>query len=125
MVRVLQLLLEAQQGLIVVGEQVDPASAAAAVQLGGALGWPVAADVLSGCGLAAAAAAAAATAAVPAARWCCTTWTTSCWLVTHLVGLIRGGVSCSQMLCCRWGSGVTSKRVNQFMVSFTGERSVC
>jgi isochorismate synthase/2-succinyl-5-enolpyruvyl-6-hydroxy-3-cyclohexene-1-carboxylate synthase/2-succinyl-6-hydroxy-2,4-cyclohexadiene-1-carboxylate synthase/O-succinylbenzoate synthase len=46
--RVLQLLLQAQRGLVVIGEQVDSGAAAAAVQLAGLLGWPVAADVLSG-----------------------------------------------------------------------------
>jgi isochorismate synthase/2-succinyl-5-enolpyruvyl-6-hydroxy-3-cyclohexene-1-carboxylate synthase/2-succinyl-6-hydroxy-2,4-cyclohexadiene-1-carboxylate synthase/O-succinylbenzoate synthase len=45
---VLQLLLQAQRGLVVVGEQNDPGSAAAAMQLAAALGWPLAADVLSG-----------------------------------------------------------------------------
>jgi isochorismate synthase/2-succinyl-5-enolpyruvyl-6-hydroxy-3-cyclohexene-1-carboxylate synthase/2-succinyl-6-hydroxy-2,4-cyclohexadiene-1-carboxylate synthase/O-succinylbenzoate synthase len=45
---VLQLLLTAQRGLIVVGEQPHAGAAAAAVQLAQALGWPVAADVLSG-----------------------------------------------------------------------------
>jgi isochorismate synthase/2-succinyl-5-enolpyruvyl-6-hydroxy-3-cyclohexene-1-carboxylate synthase/2-succinyl-6-hydroxy-2,4-cyclohexadiene-1-carboxylate synthase/O-succinylbenzoate synthase len=44
----LDLLLQAQRGLIVVGEQLDSGAAAAALQLAALLGWPVAADVLSG-----------------------------------------------------------------------------
>ena len=38
----------AKKGLIVVGELVEPEDVAAAVQIGQLLGWPVAADVLSG-----------------------------------------------------------------------------
>jgi isochorismate synthase/2-succinyl-5-enolpyruvyl-6-hydroxy-3-cyclohexene-1-carboxylate synthase/2-succinyl-6-hydroxy-2,4-cyclohexadiene-1-carboxylate synthase/O-succinylbenzoate synthase len=45
---VMQLLLSARSGLLVVGEQLDSSAAAAALQLGGLLGFPVAADVLSG-----------------------------------------------------------------------------
>eukprot|EP00879_Flechtneria_rotunda_P018694 GHRR01019617.1.p1 GENE.GHRR01019617.1~~GHRR01019617.1.p1 ORF type:complete len:764 (+),score=300.89 GHRR01019617.1:1443-3734(+) len=45
--QLLQLLLNAERGLIVVGEQVDSGGAAATMQLAAALGWPVAADVLS------------------------------------------------------------------------------
>ena len=36
------------RGLIVVGEQLDPAESVAAVQIAEALGWPLAADSLSG-----------------------------------------------------------------------------
>jgi isochorismate synthase/2-succinyl-5-enolpyruvyl-6-hydroxy-3-cyclohexene-1-carboxylate synthase/2-succinyl-6-hydroxy-2,4-cyclohexadiene-1-carboxylate synthase/O-succinylbenzoate synthase len=45
---VLQLLLSARRGLIVVGEQLDSSAAAAGLQLAALLGFPVAADVLSG-----------------------------------------------------------------------------
>lgn len=46
---VLQLLAAARRGLIVVGEQSSAgAAAAAAMQLAAVLGWPVAADILSG-----------------------------------------------------------------------------
>ena len=36
------------RGLIVVGEQLDPTESVAAVQIAEALGWPLAADSLSG-----------------------------------------------------------------------------
>lgn len=45
---VLSTLKHAKRGLIVVGELTSPEDAVAAVQLGKFLGWPVAADVLSG-----------------------------------------------------------------------------
>lgn len=48
MASVLQLLLSARRGLVVVGEQLDSSAAAASLQLGALLGFPVAADVLSG-----------------------------------------------------------------------------
>ncbi len=54
----LTLLRGARRGLVVVGELVRPEEAVAASQLAAALGWPVAADVLSGLRVGAASAAA-------------------------------------------------------------------
>ena len=42
------MLARARRGLLVVGEQSDPGEVVAAARLAEALGWPVAADVLSG-----------------------------------------------------------------------------
>jgi isochorismate synthase/2-succinyl-5-enolpyruvyl-6-hydroxy-3-cyclohexene-1-carboxylate synthase/2-succinyl-6-hydroxy-2,4-cyclohexadiene-1-carboxylate synthase/O-succinylbenzoate synthase len=105
---VLQLLLTAKRGLIVVGEQSHPGAAAAAVQLALALGWPVAADVLSGLRVGSS--------------------SSSSGVLQHFDHVLLGPGAATGAAAAEWwgklqpdvvvqlGPRVTSKRVNQFMV---------
>jgi isochorismate synthase/2-succinyl-5-enolpyruvyl-6-hydroxy-3-cyclohexene-1-carboxylate synthase/2-succinyl-6-hydroxy-2,4-cyclohexadiene-1-carboxylate synthase/O-succinylbenzoate synthase len=105
--RVLQLLLTAKRGLIVVGEQAHPGAAAAAVKLAAALGWPVAADVLSGLRVGS---------------------SSSSSVLQHFDHVLLGPGAGAAAAAADWwgklqpdvvvqmGPRVTSKRVNQFMV---------
>jgi isochorismate synthase/2-succinyl-5-enolpyruvyl-6-hydroxy-3-cyclohexene-1-carboxylate synthase/2-succinyl-6-hydroxy-2,4-cyclohexadiene-1-carboxylate synthase/O-succinylbenzoate synthase len=109
--RVLQLLLTAKRGLIVVGEQPHPGAAAAAVQLAFALGWPVAADVLSGLRVGSSS----------------SSNSSSC-VLQHFDHVLLGPGAAAGAAAADWwgklqpdvvlqlGPRVTSKRVNQFMV---------
>jgi isochorismate synthase/2-succinyl-5-enolpyruvyl-6-hydroxy-3-cyclohexene-1-carboxylate synthase/2-succinyl-6-hydroxy-2,4-cyclohexadiene-1-carboxylate synthase/O-succinylbenzoate synthase len=107
--RVLQLLLTAKRGLISVGEQSHPGAAAAAVQLAAALGWPAAADVLSGL------------------RVGSSSSSSSSGVLQHFDHVLLGPGAAAGAAADWWGKlqpdvvvqlgpRVTSKRVNQFMV---------
>jgi isochorismate synthase/2-succinyl-5-enolpyruvyl-6-hydroxy-3-cyclohexene-1-carboxylate synthase/2-succinyl-6-hydroxy-2,4-cyclohexadiene-1-carboxylate synthase/O-succinylbenzoate synthase len=108
---VLQLLLTAKRGLIVVGEQSHPGAAAAAVQLALALGWPVAADVLSGLRVGNGSSS-----------------SSSSGVLQHFDHVLLGPGAAAGAAAAEWwgklqpdvvvqlGPRVTSKRVNQFMV---------
>jgi isochorismate synthase/2-succinyl-5-enolpyruvyl-6-hydroxy-3-cyclohexene-1-carboxylate synthase/2-succinyl-6-hydroxy-2,4-cyclohexadiene-1-carboxylate synthase/O-succinylbenzoate synthase len=113
---VLQLLLTAQRGLIVVGEQPHPGGAAAAVQLGAALGWPVAADVLSGLRVGSSSSSSG------------SSGSSGGGVLHHFDHVLLGAGAAAGADVEWWGKlqpdvvlqlgpRVTSKRVNQFMVS--------
>lgn len=114
----LDLLLQAQRGLIVVGEQLDSGAAAAALQLAALLGWPVAADVLSGLRVG----------SNGSSGGCGSSGVVMLHHMDHLLLPPPGSVGSNGSSSGWWeqlqpdvvlqvGPRVTSKRLNQFMVS--------
>lgn len=118
-VRILQMLLQAQRGLVVVGEQLDSGASAAAVQLAGLLGWPVAADVLSGLRVGSS-----------GGGWGGSSGSSEAVVLHHMDHVLLPPPDASSSSSSEWwgalqpdvvlqvGPRVTSKRLNQFMVSF-------
>jgi isochorismate synthase/2-succinyl-5-enolpyruvyl-6-hydroxy-3-cyclohexene-1-carboxylate synthase/2-succinyl-6-hydroxy-2,4-cyclohexadiene-1-carboxylate synthase/O-succinylbenzoate synthase len=118
--RALDLLQQAKRGLIVVGEQLDSGAAVAAVQLGALLGWPVAADVLSGLRVG--------SSNSSSSGGSCSS-NGGAVLLHHMDHVLLpppdSSSSSSEWWCelqpdvvVQVGPRVTSKRLNQFMVSF-------
>jgi len=125
---VLQMLLQSRRGLMVVGEQLDSGAAAAALQLAALLGWPVAADVLSGLRVGSSGSSSS------SGGYGSSGGSDGGVMLQHMDHLLLpppagaaaagGGVGswwCELQpdLVLQVGPRVTSKRLNQFMVSFT------
>lgn len=115
---VLQLLLSARRGLLVVGEQPSAAGAAAAAALSALLGWPLAADVLSGLRVGAAAVASSSPSSAVEQQQ---QQSPRPLLLHHMDHLLLGDPASwwSELrpdVILQLGPRVTSKRVNSFMV---------
>ena len=137
------MLLRAKRGLLVVGELMSPADAVTATRLAGVLGWPVAADVLSG--MRVGAAAAPDPAALPGYGAAADGGSGSegsgsgavddgnggsgaCHVIHHMDQMLLGDKAWWACLkpdvVLQVGAHGTSKRLAQFMVSWEGERKV-
>ena len=132
----LAMLLRAKRGLLVVGELMSPADAVTATRLAGVLGWPVAADVLSGMRVGATAAPdpaapsgyGAATDGGSGAAVDDSGGSGACHVIHHMDQLLLGDKTWWACLkpdvVLQVGAHGTSKRLAQFMVSGEGQSEV-